>query len=240
MKKTQISVSLILALALCFSVSAQTENTSGTTTKRKTNSFISANIEVPILVGNSKFRDFMSENFDMHTPNAMFGAGLSVGSNFSSSKRWLWEYGVSARASFRSENNITRNWTQMYMPLRFSYAIIDNKSFQLSPFAGISFTTNTLNYSDMRTIGDKDKITEILETDFTSFNLSQMSTGFEFGLFFDFIVDDPTHRRNPMFSVFIKWEQSFWNDNWMLEKFRIRDIPKFENNALSIGILTRI
>ena len=239
MKKTQISVSLILALALCFNVSAQTENAFGTT-KKKTNSFISVGLEVPILVGNSEFRDFMSENFDMHTPNAMFGAGFSVGRDFSPSKRWLWDFGFWIRGSYRSENNITRNWSQLYMPLRFSYAIIDNKSFRLSPFAGVSFTTNALNFSDMRTIGDKDKITEILETDFTSFNLSQTSAGFEFGLFFDFVVNDPTHRRNPMFSAFIKWEQSFWNDNWMLERFRIRDIPKFENNALSIGILTRI
>ncbi|MCL2682289.1 MAG: autotransporter outer membrane beta-barrel domain-containing protein [Bacteroidales bacterium] len=239
MKNTQIIASLILVLAVCFSAAAQTENTTNVP-KRKLNSRIAVGFDVPILVDNSEFSDFMSNQFQMEAPSALFGSTLSVGWNFSKSKRWFWDISIGVRSSNRSKDNITRNWTQAYFPLRFSYAILDNNSFRLSPFAGINYRVNQLYYCDMRSIGNLNQITEILETSFTSFNLAQWSVGCEFGLQFDFKVDDPSTRLNPQFSAFVKWEQSFHNSNWHLEKFEIRDIPKFQNNALTIGILIGI
>jgi hypothetical protein len=251
MKNYKFFASLILALTLCFSTTAQpqhevqtrqsqTENISITiveTSSKKTNSFFSVNFEIPILVDNKEFSDFMSKHFDMKTPSALFGAGFSFGRFFSPSKRWAWEYGIAVRGTVnRTKNNIVCDWTQIYMPLKFSYAVVDNKSFRLSPFAGVNFGTNMLYYADMREVGGLDQITDILETSFTSFNLSQWSTGCELGLQFDFKIDDPTTRLNPRFSAYVKWEQAFHNSNWQLEKSILRDIPKFQNNALTIGL----
>ena len=89
----------------------------------------------------------------------------------------------------------------------------------------------------MRSISDLDKITDVLETSFTPFTLGQWNAGCEFGLRFDFKVSTPKPTRlNPHWSAFIKWEQSFHNSNWQLEKFKLRDVPKFQNNALTIGL----
>jgi hypothetical protein len=235
MKKSQIIVSLIMALAVCSSAVSQPENTQNVS-KQKGNSFYSYGIEVPILFGNGEFRDFMSDNFDMHSPNALFGGTISFGSYFSPSKRWTWEYAASFRSSNRSKKDITRNWSQVYAALRFSYAILDNKSFRLSPFGSVNVVANQLYYSDKRSVGNLDKITEILETSFTSFTLGQWTTGCELGLQIDFKIDDAHSRSSPRWSAFAKWEQSFYNSNWQLEKHKMRDIPKFQNNALVIGL----
>jgi hypothetical protein len=231
MKKNKIITSLILALAVCFSTAVQAE----THSVRKSNSIITIGGYVPILLGNSEFSNFMYKEFEMKAPNALFGASLSAGWYFSESRRWLWEYRMSLRNAARSKNNITRNWTQVHFGLNFSYAILDNNFLQLLPFAGITFVTNTLFYSDMRSIGDLDKITDVLETSFTSFNLAQFGVGSEVGL--RLLIKEPSGatRRNPHTSIFIKWEQSFYNTDWHLGNFTMRDIPKFQNSALSVG-----
>jgi hypothetical protein len=237
MKKLFTSI-IVLTFATC-SIYAQTETTITIVeaSPKKTNSFFLVNFEVPVLVANNEFSDFMSNHFDMKTPNALFGAGISVGRFFSPSKRWAWEYAFVVRGTVnRKKNNIICDWRQVRGALTFSYAIIDNKSFRLSPFAGINFGDNQLYYADMREVGGLDQITDILETSFTSFNLAQMFVGSELGFRFDFKIDEPTTRLNPRFSAYIKWEQAFYNSNWQLERSVIRDIPKLQDNALVFGV----
>ena len=118
--KTKIILSLILVLAVCFNVTAQTENTP-TVSQQKSNSRLAFGIDFPVLVGNSEFSDFMSDHFDMHTPNVLFGEHLSAGWYFSKSNRWFGSYDFNVRSSNRTKNNVTRNWNQVKGCFNFSY-----------------------------------------------------------------------------------------------------------------------
>ncbi|MDR0437017.1 MAG: hypothetical protein LBH22_01805 [Bacteroidales bacterium] len=237
MKNTQILVSLILILAVCFSATAaQTENTTNTP-NQKSNYRLAFGFDFPVLVGNSEFSDFMSEHFDMKTPNALYGVKILTGFHFTESKRWFWELEATFRGSNREKNNINRDWTQIQTSLKFAYAIIDNEIFRMSPFVGFTYGSHQLKYSDMRSIGNVNSITQVFETDFKSFDLAQWYVGSEFGLIFDFDLDPPSNRRRrtPSFSAFIKWEQPFHNSKWQLGKFEMRDVPKFQGSALVMG-----
>jgi len=232
MKKSTTMALLIAVLAMCFSTTALAERTSSPRTARLV--FPSAEIIIPF--GNSAFSDFMYDEFEMTTPNAFFGARFSIGSFFGEGQRWLWDFGVNFRASYRSSNNITRDWGQVNTFLTFSYAIIDNSGFRLSPFAGANFGGNMLYFADMREVGGLDNITDVLETSFLQLNLNQWNIGGEIGLRFDFLFEDPTTRFTPHLSAFIAWEQGFFSSHWRIERSEMRDIPKFQHSMLNIGI----
>ena len=232
MKKSPILTSLLVIFAVCFSTTAFAERTSSQPPSR-----IAFSIDAPVPIGNSEFSTFMYDKFQMTTPNIFIGGGLSFGAHFTESRRWLWEIGANFRHSYRSSNNITRSWNQNTAFLTFSYAIIDNNWFRLSPFAGAIFIEDRLYYADMREIGDLDNITDVLETSFLQLNLNQWGFGGEFGLRFDFFAVERTARPvNPHFSAFIKWEQGFFSSYWRIERLAMRDIPKFQHGTLSIGI----
>jgi hypothetical protein len=236
MKNKQTIMLSIFVLAICFSTTAQAENTTNIP-NQKSNFRAAFGLELPVLFGNSEFSDFMSENFDMETPNVLFGFNFKTGWHFTESKRWFWELEFAFRSSNREKNNITRSWTQVQSSLKFAYAIIDNEIFRMSPFVGFTFGSHQLKYSDMRSIGNVNSITGVFETDFKSFDLAQWYLGGEFGLMFDLDLDPPSNRtrKSPSLSAFIKWDQSFHNSNWQLGKFEMRDVPKFQSSALVIG-----
>ena len=225
MKKLPI---FVVVLMLCIGSIVRAEN-SATVQNCQSDPFDFA-IGIDFAFGTSKdFQNFVSEQFQVDLPNVRRGGTFAFTMQPQGEKLSIIITG-NFRLFQHSKNDITFNWLNGRANLDVAYDVFANQRIRISPFAGMGFSVNELNYNDNRTLGNQLTVSEIL--DVPSLHLTQTSFGLNAG-----VKGNLKLYKRFSLSAYIKWEQALSNDSWQYQTKKIQSVPKFNNSGLAMGLM---